>query len=194
MNDGHVRSMLSKYLVSYYDPIDHPRSVGKPVRVSEVPVVTGAELAKAMLDNVEEARRHRDNIRDRWEMARRDGLFDADALQSSSEDAQAEWIAVLKILQGDKDRCVSELQHWREYAGLALDGKFPTLKADRSGSEIVSALANAKQLPTTAEAEAEANEARRRIAAQLAPLIQEHDRRLPPERDDEEAIPGAVPF
>lgn len=195
MTDADVKSMLSKYRASYYYPIDHPLEEDlKDFDTRSVPIVTGAELAKAMLSNVEEARRHRDNVRSIWDDARRDGLFDLKALEASSEEAQAEWIEVLNILQGDKDRCVSELNHWRSYASLALEGRFPTLKADHSGTEIVSALANAKQLPTTAEAEAEANEARRRIAAQLQPLIEEHDRRLPPEKDDEEAIPEAVPF
>ena len=161
MNNFDARTLAERYKVSWYVDIDRiPEE-----RVTDgrnVPVARGEDLLVCLRENVDEARFNRDGVRKRYERAQQDGLFDIEALKATPDKKlREEWIAAIDTMKGDKARCVAELRHWRGYLALAMAGKLPPLKREGTAAELIMGLADAKSLPPV-------------------------DRRLPPEREEEE--------
>jgi hypothetical protein len=118
MNDADAIALTNRYRVSIYDRRFDPRN---KTSGADVPRVTGAELVAAMEESVRQAVAMRDEVKNRWESAKRDGLFDAGALEATKDpDIHGGWLLAQHSMQGDRDRCIAELRHWREYLGWAI--------------------------------------------------------------------------
>jgi hypothetical protein len=118
MNDADALVMATRYRTSIYDVKVDP---SKAVKGHAVPKVKGAELVAAMEENVEQAKARRDSIKIRFEEATRDGLFEIEALEATSNGrARIAWVDAIQTQHGDKIRCLAELHHWREYLGWAM--------------------------------------------------------------------------
>jgi hypothetical protein len=155
-----IRTVAEKYAVSWYATVDHI-AVERVIDGATVPVAAGDERLTCLRENVEEAKFNRDGIRRRYEQAQRDGLFDLKRANDVDGETLSLWLAAVETQKGDKNRCIGELAHWREYLGLALKGELPQLK--RASRDIVRDLVAAKSYGP--------------------------DTRLPPERDEAEMEP-----
>jgi len=119
--------IAQRYSVSWYNTIDHVPEE-RCVDGSSVPVAEGDEVLACLQENIDEAIFNRDGIRDRYERAERDGLFDLKRAKDVDEEALKAWLAAVDIMKGDKGRCIAELRHWREYLELARSGQLPRCK------------------------------------------------------------------
>jgi hypothetical protein len=118
VNDADAIGLANQYRVSSYDRDFDPanKTSGRDVQR-----VKGAELVRAMEENVEQARAMRDEVKTRWERAEHGGLFDDAALEATTDGAARKaWLYAQQSMRGDRIRCVAELRHWREYLGWAM--------------------------------------------------------------------------
>jgi hypothetical protein len=129
VTDGDARTMLKKYSTSAYF------TEGGIALARHVPPPTPAELVAGMVTNVDAAKRMRDRVRDRFEAAEADGLFDTDALDSVSDRVKNVWISTIDNMHGDKVRCLGELRHWREYYTWAVRITKDKIESREPGSD-----------------------------------------------------------
>lgn len=119
MNDADARNMIARYAVSWYGDVDRI-PIERVISGSRVERVHGGPLVVVMQENVEQAKKNRDGIRDRYEEAQRDGLFDVEILEAAGKGVRGAWLEAIDVQQSDKARCVAELRHWREYLAWAM--------------------------------------------------------------------------
>lgn len=197
MNTAEAKATIARYAVSHFHRFirREDRITMEEAKALAAKPATKDELVASMLENIEEAKRNVKATARRLEEAKLDGLLDRDVLASVDKELRSQWIAAVMTVKGDYDRARSELQHWREYAGKAIEGKLPTWKPNREG--VVKVLADGKQLEPLEQTDEEANEAKRRIAQQLEEWKArngwqaEPQKREPGEDDD---VSSAVPF
>lgn len=149
MNDREARELVERYAVSWYVDVDRI-DAAKVYRGDKPPVLTGAALAEAMQENVDEAIGHLDGIRARYQRAERDGLFDVDALKASGKAMRETWLEAIEVQQGDKTRAAVELAHWREYHAWALQAARSSTEAAGGGSLSTQGVAD-RRLPPERE-------------------------------------------
>lgn len=137
----HIQVLAKRYSLSWYNTVDNIDEA-RIVDGSTVPVSEGNERIAGLRENVEDAVYNRDGIRDRYERAQREGLFDLKHAKEVDEDTLNLWLASVEVMKGDKGRCIGELRHWREYLALAESGELPQCK--HVPGDVVRQLAEAK--------------------------------------------------
>ncbi len=118
MNIADAEQLIQRYATSYYSEPGGACSAAEVRQAKEELRAAGA-LLSAMEENIAEAKLNYDAVRSRYLRALRDGLFDADMLETmngkSTRKTHEAWRDAMEVQNGDKVRAISELRHWREY-------------------------------------------------------------------------------
>jgi len=141
-----TKELLERYSRSWFDefvPADRLLPHGKR-RLAEAEYER--DPAKALMENVEEARDAVQGTMERAKRAQYDGLFEPDAFKAATKKEKERWATCIEIVRGDYQRAKAELAHWREYVQWAteeqakkvarLEKRLPPEKENESGEEI----------------------------------------------------------
>ncbi len=113
--------LLERYGKSWFNDFLPAERIITPGQKKAAEAEYERDPAKALLENVDEARDAVEGTRARLTRARQDELFDVDRFRNATKSEQKRWIAALDVVRGDYIRAKSELAHWREYVKWATE-------------------------------------------------------------------------
>lgn len=119
-----VAELLKTYRDSHFKARDYvpAERIASPLEQAKALKEYLADPLASLKANVEQARLDVEQTAERMETAKYDGILDRDVYRTATKEEKEEWRRIVKMLKGDHQRALSELDHWRGYVRDAIDG------------------------------------------------------------------------